>query len=620
MISLSSQTLRVRAAPAVGSSTVVASCKTSSRFSVRAAGRPQRATAVDAVGKQTILNRSGQGCTFLGSSLSTSAFVPVHLRSRASSTIMCSAGGKQALLTVFNKTDVAMLAKGLIELGYSIISTGGTAAALQKEGIPVKKVEEVTNFPEMLDGRVKTLHPSVHGGILARRDLPEHVAALSKHNIKSIDIVVCNLYPFYSTVTKGATFEDGVENIDIGGPAMIRAAAKNHGDVLVLVDPTDYATVLERLKAGPIAREDNLRRRLAWKAYQHTSSYDAAVAEWMWSQAQPEGAYPASLTVPMTLQQTLRYGENPHQSAAVYTDNSLREFGAGGIATAIQHHGKEMSYNNFLDADAAWNAVGEFTKPTCVVVKHTNPCGVASRDSDLLEAYRLAVRADPISAFGGIVAFNRTVDADLAREIREFRSPTDNETRMFYEIVVAPGYTPEGLEVLKGKSKTLRILEAKPRTRGNTSIRQIGGGWLLQGTDDLLPEQLEWKVVSQRPPTDKEMEDVKFAWLCVKHVKSNAITVAKDGRLLGMGSGQPNRVKSTEIALEKAGPTDVKGAALASDAFFPFAWNDSVEKACQAGVTVIAHPGGSIRDQEAIDCCNKYGVAMVVTGVRHFKH
>ncbi|MCL4242949.1 MAG: bifunctional phosphoribosylaminoimidazolecarboxamide formyltransferase/IMP cyclohydrolase, partial [Dehalococcoidia bacterium] len=289
-----------------------------------------------------------------------------------------------------------------------------------------------------------------------------------------------------------------------------------------------------------------------------------------------------------------------------------------GIATAVQHHGKEMSYNNYLDADAAWNCVNDFTGPTCVIVKHTNPCGVATRD-DLLEAYRLAVRADATSAFGGIVAFNRVVDEALARELREFRNPNDGETRMFYEIVVAPGYTPEGLTVLKGKSKDLRILEAQPHAPGGRSYRQVGGGWLVQDTDDLTPEDIDFKVVTNRQPTEKELEDLRFAWRCVKHVKSNAITVAKDGRLLGMGSGQPNRVKSVEIAMEKAGD-EVKGAVLASDAFFPFAWGDSIEKACQAGVAAIIHPGGSLRDQDGIDCCNQYGVAMVLTGTRHFRH
>lgn len=525
-------------------------------------------------------------------------------------------------MSVSDKTDLAHLAKGLADLGFEIVSTGGSAKAIEQAGVAVKKVEDLTGFPEMLDGRVKTLHPGVHGGILAVRDSKEHMAAIAEHNIQPIDVVVVNLYPFRQTVTSEPppSFDVGVENIDIGGPAMIRAAAKNHAHVTVVVDPADYGSLLQHLgaEAGAAGAEQAaaFRKRLAWKAFQHTASYDSQVAEWLWSKV--EDGPPPELSVPMRLAQGLRYGENPHQAAAFYVDQSLGEAGKGGVATAVQHHGKEMSYNNYLDADAAYSCACDFPAATCVVVKHTNPCGVASND-DLLEAYRAAVRADPVSAFGGIVAFNRTVDADLAREIREFRSPADGQTRMFYEIVIAPGYTPEGLELLKGKSKTLRILEAAPRAPSGRGLRQVAGGWLYQGADSLAPEDIEFKVVSEVQPTAQQLEDLKFAWRVVKHVKSNAITVAKGARLLGMGSGQPNRVKSTEIAMEKAGE-EIKGAVLASDAFFPFSWNDSVEKACAAGVAAIAHPGGSIRDQDAVDCCNKYGVALVTTGVRHFKH
>ncbi|KAI7839570.1 hypothetical protein COHA_006696 [Chlorella ohadii] len=534
--------------------------------------------------------------------------------------VMAAAGAKgKALISVSDKTGLDALAKGLAELGYEIVSTGGSATAIEAAGVPVKRVEELTGFPEMLDGRVKTLHPGVHGGILARRDLPQHMDAIGQHNIQPIDIVVVNLYPFRQTVTAAnkPSYEVAVENIDIGGPAMIRAAAKNHEHVTVVVDPSDYATLLEQLKGGaPAADQLSFRKRCAWKAFQHCATYDSTVAEWLWG-AVGEGPAP-EMSVPMKLAQGLRYGENPHQSAAFYTDASLAEHSLGGVGTAVQHHGKELSYNNYLDADAAYSTACDFAEPTCVIVKHTNPCGVASRD-DLLEAYRLAVIADPISAFGGIVAFNRPVDADLAREIREFRSPTDGETRMFYEIVIAPSYTPEGLEVLKGKSKTLRILEAKPRAPSGRSLRQVAAGWLLQDADSLHPSQIEFTCVSEKQPTAQQLEDLKFAWLCVKHVKSNAITVAKDGKLLGMGSGQPNRVKSVQIALEKA-KEEVKGSVLASDAFFPFSWNDSVEIACQAGVSAIVHPGGSLRDQDAIDCCNKYGVVLLTTGHRHFKH
>ncbi|XP_020100602.1 uncharacterized protein LOC109718672 [Ananas comosus] len=525
---------------------------------------------------------------------------------------------KQALISLSDKTDLAFLGNGLQNLGYHIVSTGGTASALEKAGVTVTKVESITNFPEMLDGRVKTLHPGIHAGILARRDQKHHMEALDKHNIGLFDIVVVNLYPFYDKVTSigGVTFEDGIENIDIGGPTLIRAAAKNHADVLVVVDYKDYPAVLEFLQGQQ--DDQGFRKKLAWKAFQHVASYDSAVSEWLWRQSAGGDKFPPNLTVPLSLRSPLRYGENPHQKAAFYEDKSLSVVNSGGIATATQHHGKEMSYNNYLDADAAWNCVSEFKNPTCVIVKHTNPCGVASRQ-DILEAYRLAVKADPVSAFGGIVAFNTTIDEDLAREIREFRSPTDGETRMFYEIVVAPKYTEKGLEVLRGKSKTLRILEAKKSGSGMLSLRQVGGGWLAQESDDLTPEDIKFNVMSQRVPQENELSDAKFAWLCVKHVKSNAIVIAKNNCMLGMGSGQPNRLESLRIAFRKAGE-EAKGAALASDAFFPFAWNDAVEEACQNGVTVIAEPGGSMRDNDAVECCNKYGVALLFTNVRHFKH
>ncbi|CAJ2638757.1 unnamed protein product [Trifolium pratense] len=527
-----------------------------------------------------------------------------------------SPGSKQALISLSDKKDLAFVGNGLQELGFTIVSTGGTASALESAGVAVTKVEQLTQFPEMLDGRVKTLHPNIHGGILARRDQKHHIEALSTHGIGTFDVVVVNLYPFYDKVTStgGIEFEDGIENIDIGGPAMIRAAAKNHKDVLVVVDSEDYPALLEFLKGN---QDEQFRLKLAWKAFQHVASYDSAVSEWLWKQSVGD-KFPPSLTVPLSLKSSLRYGENPHQKAAFYVDKRLAEVNAGGIATAIQHHGKEMSYNNYLDADAAWNCVCEFRNPTCVVVKHTNPCGVASRD-DILEAYRLAVKADPVSAFGGIVAFNVEVDEVLAKEIREFRSPTDGETRMFYEIVVAPSYTEKGLEILRGKSKTLRILEAKKNEAGKLSLRQVGGGWLAQDSDDLTPNDIKFNVVSDKTPQDGELHDAEFAWLCVKHVKSNAIVIAKENCMLGMGSGQPNRVESLRIAMRKAG-ADVKGAALASDAFFPFAWKDAVEEACESGIGVIAEPGGSIRDQDAIDCCNKYGVSLLFTNVRHFRH
>ncbi|KAM7270901.1 hypothetical protein ACFE04_030115 [Oxalis oulophora] len=471
---------------------------------------------------------------------------------------------KQALISLSDKKNLELLAKGLQHLGYNIISTGGTASSLQNAGVSVTKVEHLTTFPEMK-----------------------------------------------VTSSGGTEFDDGVENIDIGGPAMIRAAAKNHKDVLVVVDSEDYPALLEFLKGN--LEDQQFRRKLAWKAFQHVASYDSAVSEWLWKQTVGD-IFPPSLTVLLSLKSSLRYGENPHQKAAFYVDRSLAEVNAGGIATAVQHHGKEMSYNNYLDADAAWNCVSEFKKPTCVIVKHTNPCGVASRN-DIVEAYRLAVKADPVSAFGGIVAFNMEVDEALAEDIREFRSPIDGETKTFYEIVIAPKYTKKGLEILCGKSKNLRILEAKKNEKGKLSLRQVGGGWLAQDSDDLTPEDIKFTVVTEKHPQESELHDAEFAWLCVKHIKSNAI----DNCMLGMGSGQPNRVESLRIALRKAGDK-VKGAALASDAFFPFAWKDAVEDACQSGVSVIAEPGGSIRDKDAIDCCNKYGVSLLFTNVRHFRH
>jgi phosphoribosylaminoimidazolecarboxamide formyltransferase/IMP cyclohydrolase len=522
----------------------------------------------------------------------------------------------RALLGVYDKSGIEAFARGLVDLGWELVSTGGTFAALHRAGLPVRKVEDLTGFPEMLDGRVKTLHPAVHAGILARRDLPAHMAALQSHGIGPIDLVACNLYPFYDTVTRpGVPPSEAIENIDIGGPTLLRAAAKNHTDVLPVVDPADYDRVLDALRGGTV--DAAIRRELARKAFAHVAAYDSAVAEWFWREDHP-GEFPPRFTVPLELAQPLRYGENPHQRAAFYLDRSLAEHGRGGIATASQHHGKEMSYNNYLDADAAWNCVNDFPGPTCVIVKHTNPCGVATRD-DLREAYRLAVRADATSAFGGIVAFNRVVDEALAREIREFRSPNDGQTRMFYEIVIAPGYTPEGLATLKGKSKDLRILEARPHAPGGISLRQVGGGWLAQDPDDLAADQIEFRVVTAQQPTSQQLDDIRFAWRVVKHVKSNAIVVAKDGRLLGMGSGQPNRLKSVEIAMENAGE-EVRGAVLASDAFFPFAWGDSIEIACRAGIAAIVHPGGALRDQDGIDCCNQYGVTMAFTGIRHFRH
>ena len=521
----------------------------------------------------------------------------------------------RALIAVYDKTGVVDFARELEQLDWEIVSTGGTAKLLDEAGINVHPVETITGQPEILDGRVKTLHPAIHAGILARRDLESHANTLQEHGFQHIDLVACNLYPFKQTVTQeNVTTETAIENIDIGGPTMIRAAAKNFSAVSVVIDPEDYPDIISRLKDGTLKSEH--RQHLAWKAFQHVASYDSTVAEWLWSIG--ENTNPPELTTSLNLINTLRYGENPHQNAALYKDETLAAQNAGGIAFAKQHHGKELSYNNYLDADAAWNCVNDFQDSTCVIVKHTNPCGVASRDN-LREAYQLAIQGDPVSAFGGIVAFNRPIDEELAREIREFRNPNDGKTRMFYELIIAPEFTEQGLEILKGKSKDLRILEAKPLVKNHKSLRQIGGGWLSQDADSVTPEDIELNIVSKRKPSEKEMDDLKFAWRCVKHIKSNAIVIAKNRQLLGMGSGQPNRVKSLDIAIEKAGK-EVSGSALASDAFFPFSWNDAVEHACQSGVNLIAHPGGSLRDQDGIDCCDQYDVGLIFTGIRHFRH
>ncbi|DBA77368.1 hypothetical protein WJX79_000116 [Trebouxia sp. C0005] len=607
------------------------SCSIGAGFAPHIVGKPAKSQTPQTCANW-LLNYDLQRCTARGSAHRGNVLRPhrtSHKIQRGPRNPSCatmtmgasgSAGKGKALISVSDKQGLEKLAKGLSDQGYELVSTGGSAAALEKASLPVQRVEQLTGFPEMLDGRVKTLHPGVHGGILAKRDEQKHMAAISDHNICPIDIVVVNLYPFRQTVTadEAPSYETAVENIDIGGPAMIRAAAKNHKHVAVVVDPNDYDELLQHLSGSSSAQEAlQYRKRLAWKAFQHCATYDSTVAEWLWSQIGGSEAAP-ELSRPMQQVSSLRYGENPHQPAAFYSDLCLAEHGKGGIATALLHHGKEMSYNNYLDGDAAYTAVCDFPEPSCVIVKHTNPCGAASR-GDLKEAYPLAVRADPTSAFGGIVAFNRPVDEELAALLREFRSPADGETRMFYEVVIAPGYTPEGLQKLKGKSKTLRILEAKPQAPQGQSLRQIAGGWLWQRADNLGPDGITFTPVSQTQPTEQQLADLAFAWRCVKHVKSNAITIAKEQRLLGMGSGQPNRVKSVQIALEKASQ-DVEGSVMASDAFFPFAWNDSVEMACKAGVKAIAHAGGSMRDQDAVDCCNKYGVALVTTGVRHFRH
>ena len=513
----------------------------------------------------------------------------------------------RAIISVSDKVGVTDFAHGLSQLGFEIFSTGGTQKALAEAKVPVKSVSEITGFPEILDGRVKTLHPVIYGGILARRDLPEHMVQLAQNNIKTIDLVAVNLYPFVRTVAKeGVTLDEAVENIDIGGPTLIRAAAKNFSSVIVLVDPKDYQPVLEKLRAGGIDLAE--RKRLAQKAFQHVALYDTAISQYL---RQDMEGFPEEMTIALKKRYELRYGENPHQPAAFYAEQVVGRRQATGITWAEQLWGKELSFNNILDADAAWGVVTDFAAPTVAVIKHTNPCGLASHD-DITEAYRRAFSGDSLAAFGGIVASNRTIDLATAEEIG----------KTFYEIVIAPEYEANALEALKRK-KNLRILVAElPPDYGITpagylDFRRIKGGLLVQGSDSLAEDSVSLSTVTKRKPTPAEIKDLLFAWRAVKHVKSNAIVLTKDNTLLGMGAGQPSRIVSAQIAKEKAGEK-VRGSVLASDAMFPFP--DVVEAAASGGVTAIIQPGGSIRDEDSIKVADKYNIAMVFTGIRHFRH
>ena len=508
----------------------------------------------------------------------------------------------RAILSVSDKTGLVDFAKGLVGLGVEIFSTGGTKKALKEAGVAVKSVSEITGFPEILDGRVKTLHPMVHGGILARRDIPAHMEELAKNKIGPIDMVVVNLYPFVQTVSKpDVTLELALENIDIGGPTMIRASAKNFPHVLVVVDPADYPSVLEKLRAGKVSLEE--RKKLAQKAFQHTATYDTAIAQYLWK---GEEGFADNMTIAIKKRYGLRYGENPHQQAAFYEEVGNRQ---QGIASAKQLWGKELSFNNILDADAAWGAAIEFTDQTVAIIKHTNPCGLASH-GDLAEAYRRALAGDPVSAFGGIVAVNRPVTLAMAEEV----------AKTFYEIIVATGYEPAALEVLK-KKKDLRILDMGSLQPIPSPIpldyRRVRGGLLVEGQDILDENAKNWRVVTKRQPTPEEMQGLAFAWKVAKHVKSNAIVLVKGTTLLGMGAGQPSRVDSVEIALKKAGK-EAKGSVLSSDAMFPFP--DGIELGAKGGATAVVQPGGSVRDHEVIEVANKYNLAMLFTGVRHFRH
>ncbi|KYD29121.1 bifunctional phosphoribosylaminoimidazolecarboxamide formyltransferase/IMP cyclohydrolase [Parageobacillus toebii] len=509
---------------------------------------------------------------------------------------------KRALLSVSNKEGIVSLAKQLVELDVEIISTGGTKKTLEEAGVPVIGISDVTGFPEILDGRVKTLHPMIHGGLLAIRDNERHQSELREHHITPIDLVVVNLYPFQQTIAKSdVTFAEAIENIDIGGPTMLRAAAKNHQYVTVVVDPADYDTVVQELKEhGDVSAETKLK--LAAKVFRHTAAYDAMIAEYLTNKTGEE--YPESLTITFEKKQALRYGENPHQTAAFYKKPLGASF---SIAQAMQLHGKELSYNNINDANAALQIVKEFTEPAAVAVKHMNPCGVGV-GATIYEAFTKAYEADPTSIFGGIIALNREVDKETAEKMHE----------IFLEIVIAPSFSKEALDILTQK-KNIRLLTVDftaPNTKEKLLV-SVQGGLLVQETDTHTLDDAEIKVVTKREPTEQEWEALRFAWKVVKHVKSNAIVLAKDGMTIGIGAGQMNRVGAAKIAIEQAGEK-AKGAVLASDAFFPM--DDTVEAAAKAGITAIIQPGGSIRDADSIKKADEYGIAMVFTGIRHFKH
>ncbi|MPZ48527.1 MAG: bifunctional phosphoribosylaminoimidazolecarboxamide formyltransferase/IMP cyclohydrolase [Dehalococcoidia bacterium] len=514
----------------------------------------------------------------------------------------------RALLAPYDKTGLIEIAQGLAALDWELIATGGTEKALRDAGIPVTSVSEVTGFPEILDGRVKTLHPAIHGGLLARRSEASHMQTLAEHGLIGIDLVACNLYPFEATVAKeGVTLLDALENIDIGGPAMLRAASKNFPDVVVLSNPADYDSALASLKDGGLSLDK--RRGLAAKAFQHVALYDTLVARYL--RGDDELTFPPELTVPLRKKLDLHYGENPHQKAALYEEAGLT---TAGIVHAKQLHGAPISFNNILDADAAWRTVSDFEAPTVAIIKHTNACGLASHD-ELPIAYERALAGDPISAFGGIVACNRRVDGYLARAMRASLSPSSGQ-RIRYDIIVAPGFTDNALEALQ-RWRDVRILEVPTGDGVPYDLRRASGGFLLQEPDRKPDQTLEMKVVSKRQPSEEELADLRFAWRVCKHIKSNAIVLARDSTLLGMGAGQPNRVKSVQLAVEQAGEK-ARGAAMASDAFFPFF--DGLAAAAAAGVTSCIEPGGSVNDEDIIALADATGMALVFTGERHFKH
>ena len=516
---------------------------------------------------------------------------------------------KQALLSVSDKTGLVEFARGLAGFGVALISTGGTAALLREAGLNVSEVADYTGFPEMLDGRVKTLHPKVHGGILARRDVPEHAAALKKAGIPTIDLVVVNLYPFGAAVARPeCTLAEAIENIDIGGPAMVRSAAKNYEHVAVVTDPADYAPLLAELKAASGALGAETRFRLAQKAFSHTARYDGAISNYLTSldAAGGRARFPQRLNLQFERVQPLRYGENPHQEAAFYRD---AQPAGGGLAGYRQLQGKELSYNNIADADAAWECVKSFEQPACVIVKHANPCGAAVA-ADTAEAYRKAFATDPTSAFGGIIAFNRKLDGATAQAV----------SQQFVEVVIAPGVTPEAGAALAGKSN-VRVLEvAAARGAHEYDYKRVGSGLLVQTPDTALISAAELKTVTRARPTEAQTADLLFAWRVAKFVKSNAIVFCRGGRTLGVGAGQMSRVDSARIAAVKAESAGLalKGSVVASDAFFPF--RDGVDVVAGSGAAAIIQPGGSVRDDEVIAAADEHGIAMVFTGYRHFRH
>ncbi|MCP9439564.1 MAG: bifunctional phosphoribosylaminoimidazolecarboxamide formyltransferase/IMP cyclohydrolase [Nitrospira sp.] len=516
------------------------------------------------------------------------------------------AGIERALISVSDKTGVVEMAKGLEALGAEILSTGGTAKALRDAGVTVTDVASYTGAPEILDGRVKTLHPKIHGGLLGRRSVPAHVEQMTQHDINPIDVVVVNLYPFEATIANPhCRFEEAIENIDIGGPSMLRSAAKNHEDVLVVVDPTDYTRVLDAIKNNAVTSE--LRRELAMKVFQHTARYDSLIAGYFERQVQGgEVKFPKLLSLQFELGEILRYGENPHQQGAFYREAGSQE---PSVSRGKILHGKAMSYNNFLDANSSLELVKEYDECAVAIIKHNNPCGVALGETPV-EAYVKARETDPVSAFGGVIAFNRPVDLAAAKEI----------TSTFVEVVVAPGFTEEALIELKRK-KDLRLLDVGPLTKvtqGGYDLKKLVGGLIVQDRDlGVLPDLRTLQVPTVRKPTNEEYAACAFAWKVCKHVKSNAIVYARPGQTVGIGAGQMSRVDSVKLAAMKA-QLPIKGCVMASDAFFPF--RDGLDAAAQAGITAVIQPGGSIRDAEVIKAADEHGMAMILTGMRHFRH